>query len=128
MMRLTSLCLCVVLGFSVVAGCSVEQGPVASADAAAAPPPPPPDVGDIGRFLACKAEPRRELSARERCQVEALAARCTPADDCLVSCIASPDGHRVGGGCSHVCSFGPHRGEPRPPGWAGCDAIAGPTR
>ncbi len=88
------------------------------------PPPPPPDAGDFGTFHSCKAKPRRELSVREKCQIEELSARCTPADDCLVSCISSTQGQQVGGGCSHVCFFGLHRGESKPPGWAECDTLA----
>jgi len=80
----------------------------ASVAATVPPPPPPPDVGQIGQFLACSAKPRRELSARERCEVEAFRSRCTALDDCYVSCINSPDGVRGGGRCAHVCTFGPH--------------------
>ena len=72
------------------------------------PPPPPPDRGDVLHYHACKATPRRELSAREQCVIEAYAKACTPAKDCLVSCIASPHGIEEGGGCSHVCFFGLH--------------------
>lgn len=91
-----------------------------------APPPPPAydpsEVGYTGRFDSCKAVPRRKLSAMEECQLEKLRNRCTPADDCLVSCISSPRGYMEGGGCSHVCFFGPHQGEPRPPGWKECES------
>lgn len=131
MTKFVALCFCLVLVFGVVAGCSLEPDVAAdpqTSDVAAVrpPPPPPPDVGDIGEFHSCQAKPRRGLSPREQCQIEKLAARCTPADDCLVSCITSPDGYKAGGGCSHVCFFGPHQGEPRPPGWAACDALAEP--
>lgn len=133
MTKLAASCFCLVLSFGVVAGCSVESDVAAgsqtsNAAAVRLPPPlpPPPDVGDIGEFHSCQAKPRRALSAREQCQIEKLAARCTPADDGLVSCITSPEGYKAGGGCSHVCFFGPHQGEPKPPGWAECDALAEP--
>jgi hypothetical protein len=100
------------------------------------PPPPPPDVGDIGRFLACSAPPRRQLSPRERCEVQAFRARCTALDDCYVSCISSPGGSFVGGRCAHVCTMGPHQGAPHPaaisqcstfPGRSGIDVESGPN-
>ena len=100
------------------------QPPVA---ASVPPPPTPPDVGQIDRFLACTAKSRRELSARERCEVEAFRSRCTPLDDCYVSCINSPDGVRGGGRCAHVCTFGFHRGEPPPEGVTSCSVLAGPS-
>lgn len=88
-------------------------------------PPPPLDVGQIDRYLACSAKPRRELSPRERCEVEAFRSRCTALDDCYVSCISSPDGFQTGGRCAHVCTFGPHRGAPHPQGVAACGALPG---
>jgi len=87
----------------------------------------PPDVGGVDKFLSCRAIPRREISAREECQIEKLSARCTVADDCLVSCITSPQGHKVGGGCEHVCFYGLHPEESKPPGWGECDALASET-
>ncbi len=81
----------------------------------------PPDVGDISRFLGCSAEPRRDLSARERCEIAAFKARCNALDDCYVSCLSSPAGVYAGGGCGHVCTFGPHPGAPYP---AAVDACA----
>lgn len=130
MTKLAMSCFCLLLGIGLVTGCGVAPDAPSSPElpkltAAPPPPPRPPDVGDIGQFQSCKAKPRRNLSAREQCQIEKLADRCTPADDCLVSCITSPQGHQVGGGCSHVCFFGLHRGEPKPPGWSECDALAG---
>lgn len=59
-------------------------------------------------YHACRAKPRRALSAREQCVIEAYSKACTPAKDCLVSCITSPHGIEEGGGCSHVCFYGLH--------------------
>ncbi|ALN90597.1 hypothetical protein [Lysobacter gummosus] len=109
-----------------VAACSASEPHLPGATAESRQPePPPPDTGDIAHFHACKAPPRRTLSERERCQIEKLAARCTPADDCLVSCLASPDADKVGGRCVHTCFSGVHRGEPRPAGFADCDSLPG---
>lgn len=108
-----------------VAGCgagSDADAPSPAHTQAPPSPPAPPDVGDIGHFNSCKAEPRRTLSAHEQCQIEKLKARCTKADDCLVSCISSPHGYQQGGGCSHICFYGPHQGEPKPSGWDECSA------
>lgn len=91
------------------------------------PPPPPRDVGDIGHFLGCEAKPRRDLSPRERCEIEAFRARCTALDDCYVSCISSPDGVSTGGRCAHVCTMGPHRGAPHPPAVQKCETLPGPS-
>lgn len=68
-----------------------------------AQPPPPPDVGDIAHFHGCAELPRRKLSAYEDCLAGRLKKQCTPAADCVLTCLASPHGHRVGGGCDHVC-------------------------
>jgi len=112
--------------FAALVGCGIDsKSPSTTASQSAPPPPPPPpDVGDIGQFHSCKAKPRRPLSAREQCQIAKLTARCSAADDCLVSCISSPQGYQVGGGCSHVCFYGPHPGEPRPPEWSECDSLS----
>jgi hypothetical protein len=101
-------------------GAPVQQASTEREATRPPPPPPPPDEGDIGVFHACKAEPRRTLSALDQCQIDALRARCTPADDCLVSCITSPQGHQTGGGCEHACFFGLHQAEPKPSGWNEC--------
>lgn len=82
--------------------------------------PPPPNVGAITEFQSCSVAPSRELDSREKCQIEKLAARCLPADDCLVQCLSSADGKKVGGGCEHVCFAGLHRRPPNPPGWSEC--------
>lgn len=84
-----------------------------------------PDVGDIGRYLNCSAKPRRELSAREKCEVAAFRSRCTALDDCYVSCISSPSGSFVGGRCAHVCTKGPHHGTPLPDTLAECAGLGG---
>jgi hypothetical protein len=99
-------------------------GPVATS-APPLPPPATPDVGDIGQFHNCTAQPRRELSAREACEVVAFRSRCTALDDCYVSCISSPAGSFVGGRCAHVCTMGPHQGAPPPKALASCATVAG---
>lgn len=83
--------------------------------------PPPPDVGDVNNFQACKATPRRTLSQSEACRIEALRKRCLPADDCLVTCMSSPDVERLVGGCEHVCFSYLHAMPPPPEGLAYCD-------
>lgn len=110
----------ILLTLLLMAGYTQETAPspVSQVDVQA---PPPPDVGDISRFLNCSAEPRRDLSARERCEIAAFKARCNALDDCYVSCLSSPAGVFIGGGCGHVCTFGPHPGAPYP---AAVDACA----
>lgn len=83
--------------------------------------PTQPDVGQIGRFLNCTAPPRRSLVEAEQCQLALLRQACTPFKDCLVSCISAPDGHRVGGGCAHVCARVPSvPGDRLPDGFFEC--------
>lgn len=131
--------LAVLISLFMLDGCAENAAPSAAPTTEKpAPPPPslsPPDVGEIDRYLACSATPRRELSLRERCEIEAFKARCSALDDCYVSCISSPDGSFTGGRCAHVCTFGPHRGAPHPagidqcedqPGRSGIDVEAGP--
>lgn len=77
-----------------------ESNPAASLDAQ---PPPPADVGDVAHFHSCTTLPQRKLSAYEDCLVDRLKNQCTPAADCVLTCLASPHGHSVGGGCDHVC-------------------------
>ena len=103
-------------------GACTKSGP---ADSARQTPPPRFDIGEIGRFQACSAEPRRTLSARERCEIAAFRARCTALDDCYVTCISSPDGFHMGGRCAHICTMGPHRGAPHPPRLGACDSLPG---
>lgn len=103
-----------------VAGCAQETTP-APVSQVNIQELAPPDVGDISRFLDCAAEPRRDLSPRERCEIAAFKARCNALDDCYVSCLSSPAGVFTGGGCGHVCTFGPHPGAPYP---AAVDACA----
>jgi TonB family protein len=101
---------------------------------AAAPAPrflPPPQVGGVERFQACAAQPPpgATLTAEERCQVDLLRTRCSPADDCLVTCLTSTAAPDLGGGCAHVCFNGPRHRETAwtpPPGWSGC-ATATPS-
>jgi hypothetical protein len=80
-----------------------------------------PDVGGPATFAHCRAQPRRALSSRERCEMDAYAANCTPAADCMVRCIASPDAVTVGGGCEHVCAPGANPWTSLPPKPEGCD-------
>ncbi len=109
-------------------GCTPEpaSSQVSLATVQAPPsPPPPPDVGDVAHFLNCSAEPRRALSARERCEIAAFKARCTALDDCYVSCLSSPAGVFTGGGCGHVCTLGLHTGAPRPAAVDACESMPG---
>ena len=103
--------------------CSCSQQPADTV--VPPPPPPPPDVGDIGSYLHCSAQPKRTLSEREQCEVAAFKSRCTKLDDCYVSCIASPDGSFSGGRCAHTCTFGPHRGAEPPKSLASCATLPG---
>ena len=92
--------------------------------------PPPPDVGDIGHFHQCRQRPQHELNPYQSCLAARLgAAQCTPAVDCVLTCLASPDGRNVGGGCDHVC-FGStvyHEWKDRPAAMDACrqDRTAG---
>lgn len=69
------------------------------------------DYGPIEEHLNCEAKPRRKLDVGEQCAIELLKKNCTRAADCMVTCISSPDGDQVGGGCFHVC-FGATTGIP----------------
>lgn len=88
-----------------VSGCDRGNLPSAVEPATSheAQPPPSPDVGDIAHFHDCKKLPQRKLSVFEECLVGRLKNQCTAAADCVLTCLASPDGHSVGGGCDHVC-------------------------
>jgi hypothetical protein len=77
------------------------------------------DFGEVGQYNSCAAVPRRPLSAQEHCQIEAYRSSCTKTNDCFVSCIASPDGYRVGGGCHHICGV-----NPEPPDLTPCAELA----
>jgi hypothetical protein len=83
-----------------------------------------PDVGKIDNFLSCKVGARRSLSAKEECQIKKLSTRCSVADDCLVSCISSPDGSKVGGGCEHVCYQALQAEKNSPLSLKECDALS----
>ena len=85
--------------------CACERTPSPPAASNAVNFPPPPDVGEVSRFLVCRATPRRVLTDRERCELKALSQSCTPTNDCYVSCITSPAGSQIGGGCEHVCGI-----------------------
>ena len=94
-----------------------QPAPPSSSHQEQPPPPPPPplwDFGDLDNFGSCKAEPRRVLSSKEKCQIEKLREDCTPAADCLVTCLSSPDGIKIGGKCDHVCFYPRHPWESRP--------------
>jgi hypothetical protein len=81
------------------------------------------DFGDLDYFQNCTAKPRRDLSARDQCLIRKLSSDCTEAADCLVTCIASPDGHRIGGECDHVCFRGRLPLSTRPPAADACDDL-----
>jgi hypothetical protein len=80
------------------AGCSRDTSSVAgktpeAASTSAQHVPPPPDVGDIGHFHQCRQRPQHELNPYQSCLAERLgAAQCTPAVDCVLTCLASPTG------------------------------------
>ncbi|MEH6420282.1 hypothetical protein [Pseudomonas sp. CGJS7] len=134
MNRLRDACVAALLMLAATA-CAAPDADRPSADATPArpvlaeppPPPPPPDVGDLSRYQACKAPPRRALSERERCQIEKLSARCTPGDDCRVTCLSSPDVEKVGGRCGHECGFARDNSGGPAPGLADCDSLPGPN-
>ncbi|BCT93648.1 hypothetical protein LYSHEL_26740 [Lysobacter helvus] len=101
MLRFARIALALML--ATLAGCGGQGTPPSDAPDAAHVPPPP-DVGDIAHYNGCKSLPTRALSPYETCLVDRLkAAACTPAADCVLTCLASPDGTEVGGGCDHVC-------------------------
>lgn len=85
--------------------------------------PSPPIVGDIHEFKNCEVVPQKALTKTEQCQIEKLAKRCLPADDCLVQCLSGPDGANIGGGCEHVCFSQLHVRPPSPPGWLDCSEL-----
>jgi hypothetical protein len=126
-MRTRKIALLLLTVLATLAACmdSDPAANVASPPTRTPPPPPRYDVGEIGRFQACSAQPRRTLSARERCEIAAFRARCTVLDDCYVTCISSPDGFHMGGRCAHICTMGPHRGAPHPPELGRCDSLPG---
>ena len=96
---------------------------VQAADSSTSDPLANLDIGDVAHFQSCKAPIRRSLSDYEMCLRDALANRCSPADDCLVTCISSPQGHLVGGGCAHVCFSSLHSSEPPPADIHKCDEL-----
>ena len=108
-------------------GCGSQENPGASKSASAQsfPEPSPPDVGNVTQNLNCAAKPRRNLSPRELCEIEAFKSRCTSLDDCYVSCLSSPQGVLVGGGCGHVCTLGLHAGAPYPTAVSACASVPG---
>ena len=67
--------------------------------------PPPSFNPETHLNSQCRASPPVGvlLTPLERCQVEALSARCNVADDCLVTCITSTEAREIGGGCWHIC-------------------------
>lgn len=82
--------------------------------------PPPPDVGDVNNFHSCMALPRRKLEGKEACQIDRLKRRCLPSDDCLITCLSSPDASKIGGGCEHVCFSYLHKKSGPPEGYSDC--------
>lgn len=119
---MTSLCTlggALIAIFVLAAGCTKGYGDDSSV-VDVAPPPPPPDVGTLTQFKSCSIALKRTINESEKCQIEKLSARCLPADDCMVQCLSSPDGVKVGGGCEHVCFSGLHTRPPSPPKWSEC--------
>jgi len=117
--------LVLVVGAVLMAGCAPAPDATANAServvaaqkvAQGAPLPPRRklDFGDLDHYQSCSAKPRRELSHIEKCQIEKLSEDCTPAADCLVTCISSPDAEEIGGGCDHVCFYPRHPWSSRP--------------
>ena len=88
------------------------------------------DVGAVDRFNACSAEARRPLSKLEQCWITKLSVNCSRYNDCLVTCLGSPDGSNISGGCWHVCRVA-HHSEPvpvqnsgeLPPDWDDCEGL-----
>lgn len=115
--------LAVLLATLLSLGCAQETAPQVSPSAVHVSPPP--DVGDVTHFRNCSAKPRRALSPRERCEIAAFKARCTARDDCYVSCLSSPAGVLVGGGCAHVCTSELPRGAPDPAAVEACSSVSG---
>jgi hypothetical protein len=101
-------------------GCSAEPPPpvavTASSSQESSPPRGPRDYGDLQSYQSCSATPRRALTEIEMCEIKALSRTCNPVTDCLVTCMSSPDGHKVGGGCYHICfgAAGGHSWQDRP--------------
>jgi hypothetical protein len=112
-------CLLIAATTVLLVGCVPHDGQSASGHSAISVPPPP-VVGDLNQFGSCSAKPERTLTDSEKCQIEKLTSRCLPADDCMVQCISSRDGIKVGGGCEHVCFSGLHARPPFPPEWSKC--------
>lgn len=83
----------------------------------------PPEVGPVGAFQSCKAKPQREMTKEDECKIQKLSARCLPSDDCLVSCMSSRDGNKVGGGCEHVCFSALHTRVEPPVGIDDCSRL-----
>jgi hypothetical protein len=69
-------------------------------------PPPPPDLSfldSLGGHCAAKVPGNVTLTAAEKCWTKELSTQCSPANDCLVACLASGQARLIGGGCWHVC-------------------------
>jgi hypothetical protein len=109
---------------SALLGCGSGDQPKANKDLAIREIPLP-DVGDVVHNLNCSAKPRRKLSAREICEIAVFKSRCIGLDDCYVSCLSSPEGVLVGGGCPHICTLGLHPGPPFPPAISSCASVSG---
>lgn len=108
-----------------IAGCAQDRNETARqvdtvGDKASVSVPPLPDVGDVNKFYSCKALPRRKLTDKEVCQINRLKQRCLPSDDCLVTCLSSPDALKVSGGCEHVCFSYLHKESAPPGGYGDC--------
>ena len=66
--------------------------------------PPGPDFRDLldGKCLANNINPVA-LNDYESCFVTELSKQCSPANDCLISCLVSGQARQIGGGCWHAC-------------------------
>lgn len=121
---MTRLNIIAIFLFIFATGCVQEEGKehrsVVASEAVTVPVPPPPDVGNVNVFNSCKALPSRTLTSKEACQIEHLRNSCSPSNDCLVTCLNSPDALKVVGGCSHVCFSYLHKDSPLPEEFSEC--------
>ena len=102
------------LSFFFLIACGAPDTPVPRQTQATRPPPPemtvfdasPPDMSFLDALDGTCKETVADgvvLTAAEACWVKELAAQCSPANDCLVACLASGQARQTGGGCWHVC-------------------------
>lgn len=97
----------VILGVLLLAGCGEpfqEHGSRDSRHAVLPAAPEGPDFRDLldGYCHASRVQPVA-LNDYEYCFASELSAQCSPANDCLVTCLVSGQGRQEGGGCWHLC-------------------------